>query len=281
MQKEDYPVEMSSVDGWLSDDDEILAADEYGDDDDADVEYDEMWASDDDDSDEDLEEYADDDDDDRDEFLGPLMTGLMPPLIGGLGKKLLGTSSRSRRSRKYRRYTRLPVGRGIAGMTLRTPRGNARLRLPQPVVPMDTYKRDMARLQSRDNGLTNRINQTQRDLSKTDKKAVRALAVATQANAGVASLKKVHRRDVIRMRRVLKKIKDAQASQATMSMLMGMMQVQGVQGGLEQHVHADHSPATNIPQQNNMMMMLPLLMSEGGDNDDMLMMMLMMQAFNK
>ena len=293
MQKEDFrDEELAPEDNLEFNDDEALDVADLEDLSEG-VEYD-------DDGDDDLEvadEYDDDDDDDDelddgdDEFLGALAGVAAPALIGGLAGpavrgigRLLG--GRSRRKRRFRYYNPIRVGGGVRGATVRTPRGVARLKLPTSVVPMSTYRRDIARLNSRDNSLTRRINQTQSDLAKTEKKSSQALSLAGQNTARIGRVEKKHGRSIRRMRRYQKvqiaKLKKEQSEQNTMNMLLSMMQVQGLETALRSHTHSAVGAApVGISQSNSAMMLLPLMMSDGGGDNDMMMIMLMMQMMNQ
>jgi hypothetical protein len=275
---------------------------DLGEDDDFD---DESWETEDsaefdDDDDEDvaLGEFDDDDDESEDfedaedaEFLGALAA----PLIGAVaGPAIKGISSlfRGRKKRRTRRYRRMPsirARRGVRTAILRTPRGSARLRLPTSVVSKSEFHGVVKRLQSADNRNTSRINRTQRDLTRTDRKAGRALSTALGNRLQIGRLSTSTKRTIARM-------KKEQASQATMNMMIGLMQQQQLRDRVDNHTHGAHThdfdavantvadAAVGVPtagdDDNNAMMLLPLMMSQqGGGDNSMMTMMMMMFAF--
>jgi hypothetical protein len=137
---------------------------------------------------------------------------------------------------------------------------------------MAQYRKDMARLTRRDNQLTARINRTQKDLAHTDVKAVRALSLANVNRKTLRALRKRHQAEISRLRK-------QQKSDSTMNLLMNLIQVQGLQGALQEHTHPDlNSPPDDIETADDasMFMLLPLLMDKGGEDNATLMMMLMM-----
>ncbi len=218
-------------------------------------------------------EYDDDDEGEDAEFLG----ALAPALLGGLPTLIKGASRlisppRRRRTRRYNNFSRFGTGGGVRGARIRTPRGSAFLRLPKSVVPMSTYKRDLSRLQARDNRLNARINRAQSDITKTDKKAVQALAAAGRADLRVSSLGKKQKRE-------LAKLKDEQKSNATMNLMISMMQMQNIGNQLNNHTHDSATQKVeNVGSSNNMMMLMPLMLmdDDGGDDNTMMMMVMMM-----
>ncbi|WP_297528243.1 hypothetical protein [Thiohalobacter sp.] len=230
----------------------------------------------DDDDDEEDAEFIDDDDDESEEaeFLAPLLGMAIPGLVGGAVKgisRLL--RPRSRRPRKFRRFTPVVSRGGIRGGIIRTPRGVARIRLPRTVTPLSVHRRDIARLNRRDNQLNARINRTQKDLARTDKKAAQALALAGTANTRVTRLARRHKRD-------LKKLKEDQSSSNMMNLMISMMQIQGINSSLANHTHGNGPAPDNPPQSNPAMMFLPLLLSDSGGDDDSMLMMVMMMTMN-
>lgn len=248
--QEEVPDDGEQYASWIEEDD-------FDDDDD-----DESLASMELDDDEDPDEEIDIDDDDEAEFVLPYLA------YKGVSRLL-----RPRRPRRYRRYRYSPgAGRGVRGGVIRTRRGSVRVRLPRSVVPMAQYRQDMARLTRRDNQLTARINRTQKDLAQTDAKAVRALSLANVNRRTLRALRKRHRLDISKLRK-------QQKSDATMNLMMNLMQVQGLQDALKEHTH----PTVGAPPEDiqgtgdgSMFMLLPLLMDKGSEDNTALMMMLMM-----
>ena len=233
---------------------------------------------DDDDDDEAYAEFDDDDDDEADEaeFLGalaPVLGAVASPLIRGIGGAV-SSIFRPRGKRVFRRYGGTPIGRGVRGATLSTPRGTARLRLPTSVVPMAQFRTTVRRLESRDNSLTNRLNRTQKDLSSPEKKAAQALTVATTNTTRF-------RRHSKRTRRRLAKLKKDADSKSTMNLIMSMMQQQNIESRLRDHTHVGSTAAAEFAEgtsQNQALMFLPLVMSgDSGGDDNMMMMLVMMQ----
>ena len=242
------------------DDDEDIEVAEY--DDDEVAEYD----------DDESAEYVDDDEAEDAEFLGalgaiaPIVGGLAPTVLKGIGGLLRGGKRRTRHYSPYRRF--IPRG-GVKGVRIRTPRGIAHLQLPKSVVPMATYQRDISRLQARDNNLTQRINKTQSDLTRTHKVATQSLALANNANLRLTRLGRKTRRD-------LAKLKQDTKSSNTMNLMISMMQMQNFSSQLRNHGH-NAGEVTGISGNNNAMMILPLMMMDGaGDDSSMMMIMMMM-----
>ena len=247
----------------LTEDVELLATEDLDDDDDDEESWDEVSELDDDDDDDEALETAEDAEDTEAEFILPLLAGTVAPtVVRGISRLF-----RPRRPRRYRHFRHIPGrGRGVRGAVIRTPRGVARVRLPRSVVPMSLYRRDMARLTQRDNRLVARINRTQKDLARTDRKATRALALATTANSGVTRLKKAQA-----------KLEARQRSAATTSLLMSLMQVQGLDQRLREHVHDQvGAPPRDLPPADNTLLMLPLLMGGTGKGEDSTLMLAMM-----
>jgi hypothetical protein len=246
------------LDSEYDDDDEDIELAEYDDDDEI-AEYD----------DDESAEYDDDDETEDAEFLGaiaPIIGGLAPTLIKGIGGLFKGKKRRTRHYSPYRRF--IPRG-GVKGVRIRTPRGIAHLQLPKSVVPMATYQRDISRLQARDNSLTKRINKTQSDLTRTHKVATQSLALANNANLRLTRLGRKTRRD-------LAKLKQDTKSSNTMNLMISMMQMQNFSSQLRNHGH-NAGEVTGISGNNNAMMMLPLMMMDGaGDDSSMMMIMMMM-----
>ncbi len=173
---------------------------------------------------------------------------------------------RSRRPRHFRAFRSAPGhGRGVRGAVVVTPRGRARVRLPREVVPMSLYRKDMKRLTERDNRLVARLNRTQRDLAQTDRKAVRALARATQAGSAV------------------KKLRKEQKSAAAMNLMVSLMQMQRLQSRLESHTHPgpDKPPANSEQGNDSFLLFLPLLLTENGGDDNLLPLMMLMMGMGK
>ncbi|MBQ1783548.1 MAG: hypothetical protein II007_07845 [Gammaproteobacteria bacterium] len=221
-----------------------------------------------------------------------LLNMFIPPVASAVaGSAVRGVTSlfapKSRQKRVYRGYSRITPGKGVGSASIATPRGQAQLRLPSEVVPMATYRRDIAALQSRDNSLNQRINQTQGDLAKTEAKATQALA-ATVNNARALAQQQVKQRQALtKLHLAQSRFRKQQQSQNTMNMLLGMMQMQNVEQSLRSHRHDSSGTVTNTAASNPMMMMLPLMMAgdssssgsaSGGDNSMMMLMMVMMMG---
>ncbi|MEW8492460.1 MAG: hypothetical protein AB2604_01540 [Candidatus Thiodiazotropha taylori] len=278
---------------------EILAEDfgleaEFDDDDDESWEEADISEFDDDDDEAyNLGEYDDDNDESEDaedaEFIGSLVGALAGPAIKGISSLFRGR--RRRRTRTYRRMPQITAKRGVRTAILRTPRGTARLRLPTSVVSKTEFHNAVRRLQAADNRNTSRINRTQKDLTRTDRKSSRALTTAMSNRLQISRLSK-------RTRSAIAKMKTEAASQATMNMIIGLMQQQQLRDRIDDHTHGAHdhdfdaatdtvasgvvgAPTAVDDDDNSMMMLLPLMLGQQGGDDNNMMTMMMMFAFQK
>lgn len=233
------------------------------------------------------ESTGEDDYDDEAEFLSMLM----PPLIGGAvstAAKTIGrvlSPTRRYGGRRFRPYNPIRVSGGVRGGTVMTPRGAARVRLPTSVVSTKAFQAANRAVNGRINSLNHRLNKTQQDVKNVDKKASQAATLAASNSQAIARLNKTTKTQLRRWSRIqsrrLAKLKKDQDSQATMNLLMNMMQYNNIQSQLEDHTH-DATGAASVEASNNMMMLLPLMMSDSGDDDGMMMaMMFMMMNNNK
>ncbi len=156
----------------------------------------------------------------------------------------------------------LRATRGVSSATLRTPAGNAQLRLPQSVVSLDVFNKATASLRASHNKLASEVSANREAIKK----------VSNETNAITAATK-----------RALARHKKAAGQNSMMSMLIAMMTQQQINRRI------DTIPGVAPSSGNDaMMMMLPMMMmgesggssSTGGSSSDnnMMMMMVMMMA---
>jgi hypothetical protein len=234
---------------------------------------------------------------DESEFLGGILGSL--PIVGPALSSLLSPPRPP-----LRLVPPPPSFPGVSAATLNTPRGNATIRLPEPLVTREELNKATADLRNGINRNTARLNTVQRDVTALSRKVDLG---ATQAKRDIGRV----RAEVVKSRKqtsaAIARMKREASSQATMSMLIGIMSQKQVQTALDTHTHPfphTHSFDTPTPaavgtattdppvnalsgstttpsQSNSAAMLLPLMLmgGEGGMGGDSMMPMVMMMAF--
>ena len=220
---------------------------------------------------------SDDDLDEAQEFIPGI-----PNPIAGVGGALGSLFNRQRRSP----LPRVQVGSGRGGLasaTIATPRGNARISFPEPVVRQDEFKAATARLQEAINRNTARLNTLEKDQQQLSQ---RIGTVVTETRRDVAkALKKARLEHAAALAKLRKEQAGAwarerqrQASRDQMNMMLTLFTQQAIQKQLDDHTHAVTAGATrtgpaSTDDDNNSALLLPLLMMSmqdggGGGGDD-------------
>jgi hypothetical protein len=153
----------------------------------------------------------------------------------------------------------LRATRGVNSATLRTPAGNAQLRLPQSVVSLDVFNRAIASLRASHNKLASEVS--------ANRDAIKRVSIET--NAVTAATKKA-----------LARHRKAAGQNSMMSMLIALMTQQQISRRIDAIPGAPASSGSD-----SMMMMLPMMMmgdsgggGSSGSDGNMMMMMVMMMA---
>lgn len=162
---------------------------------------------------------------------------------------------------------------GVQSATLTTPRGNASVRLPEPVVTERAFREAIGKLETTLQGLSSDVSSTGRGLQ--------TLSVSnSRAHRGFAGqqrqLAKVTKESIARL-------KKQQSTQSMMSLLVLMMLQKDQQQKLAGHTHEGGGGVAKVAEGGNssMMMLLPMMMmpnsmSGGGGDNNMMMFFLMM-----
>lgn len=161
-----------------------------------------------------------------------------------------------------------PSRPGVQSGRIETPRGSATFRLPEPLVTESAFKEAIGKLEQSINGVSSQLTAQITGNQKQVEKQIRGL---TRQQTALAKATKSS----------LARMKKAQQSQATTSMLMTVLLTQDAQRRLEEHKHLstgevdkDSLPADN----SSFLLFLPMFMQQeggGGDNNMMMMFLLL------
>jgi hypothetical protein len=238
------------------------------------------------------ESYDDEAESDEAEFIGPLLSSL--PIIG----PILGGALGGPRRPPLRPPQPGPSGPGVSAASINTPRGSATIQLPEPLMTRAEFNREITPIRTQLGQVTTRLNTIGNDVQGL---TARVGVLTTETKRDLTKV----RTDLLKSRRetqaAIARMKREAASQATTSMLIGVLSQRQLQTSVDTHTHtiphthefdateteteaasaASSGTVTTPATSNAALMLLPLMMmgGTGGGGGDNMMPLMMMMAF--